>query len=57
MQQQALHNDKNRQCHIAQSEMEIRLTLHGVLLYRLIQQRQSVQSTAYESAWTLLQLH
>jgi len=49
-QQRVLHNDRNRQCHKAHSEAEIRFTCHGTLLYRLIQQRQSALSMAYGSA-------
>ena len=55
-QQNVLHNGRNRQCHITQSETEIRFTCHGALLYRLTQQRQSAQRTAYDSVWTLLKL-
>jgi len=35
----------------------VRSSCPGVLLYRFIQKRQSAQSTAYDSAWKLLQLH
>ena len=39
------------------SEAEKYFICPGVLLYRFIQKRQTVQSLAYNSAWTLLQLH
>ena len=55
-QESAMQNDRNRQCHITQPETELIFTCQGALLYRHSQQRQSAQSTAYDSVWTLLKL-